>query len=90
MTDEGLKQRFKELLAYNQPLSEITTLFEQALDCPELNIKEETENDYRLTKIIWHAMLMEMAGQCILYTKSSREQASKLQGNYYRKAGRVK
>jgi len=89
MTNEELKERFKELMAYNQPLSEITTLFEQALDCPEINIKEEAD-DYRLAKIIWHAMLMEMAEQCLLYTKSSRGQASKLQDHYRRKAGRVK
>lgn len=90
MTNEELKQRFKELMAYNQPLSEITTLFEQALDCPELEIQNEPENDYRLAKIIWHAMLLEIAEQCILYTKSSREQVSKLQDHYRRKAGRVK
>jgi len=89
MTNEELKERFKELLSYNQPLCEITTLFEQALDCPELNIKEQAD-DYQLTKIIWHAMLMEMAEQCILYTKSSREQAAKLQDHYCRKGGRVK
>jgi len=76
-------------MAYNQPLSEITTLFEQALDCPELNIKEEAD-DYHLSGIIWHAMLLEMAEQCLLYTKSSREQAAKLQDHYRRKAGRVK
>jgi len=89
MTNEDLKERFKELLAYNQPLTEITTLFEQALDCPELNIEEEAD-DYRLAKIIWHAILLEMAEQCILYTKGSRGQASKLQDHYRRKAGRVK
>jgi len=32
MTNEELKDRFKELLSYNQPLSEITTLFKQALE----------------------------------------------------------
>lgn len=89
MTNEELKKRFKELLAYNQPLNKITTLFEQALDCPELKIEEEAD-DYHLAKIIWHAMLMEMAGQCTLYTKSSRGQAAKLQEHYRRKAGRVK
>ncbi len=90
MTNEELKQRFKELLAYNQPLSEIATLFEQALDCSALNIVGDKEDDYHLAKIIWHAMLMEMAEQCLLYTKSSRGQASKLQDHYRRKAGRVK
>ncbi len=89
MTNEELQQRFEELMAYNRPLTEITTLFEQALDCPELEIEEQAD-DYHLTKIIWHAMLLEMAEQCILYTKSSREQASKLQDHYRRKAGRVK
>ena len=90
MKNEELKGRFKELMAYNQPLNEITDLFEQAMDCPALDIAGDTEEGYRLAKIIWHAILSEMAEQCMLYTQSSREQAGILQDYYRKKAGRVK
>ncbi|RYY22606.1 MAG: hypothetical protein EOP41_07035 [Sphingobacteriaceae bacterium] len=90
MTNEELKQRFRKLMATNQPLNEITTLFNQALDCPELKIKEDNGNDYRLAKIIWHAMLLEMAEQCCPYSESSMELSGKLQEYYRKKAGRVK
>lgn len=90
MTKEELKERFKELMAYNQPLNEIIVLFEQALDCPALNIAGDTEEGYRLAKIIWHAMLLEMAEQCAPYMKGSRELSAGLQDYYRKKAGRVK
>lgn len=90
MTNDELKERFKELMAYNQPLNEITVLFEQALDCPALDIAGDTEEGFRLAKIIWHAILSEMAEQCTLYTESSRELSAGLQDNYRKKAGRLK
>lgn len=79
MTKEDLKERFKELMRQNPPLNEIEKLFDKALNSRVVNYENELEQDYRLVKIIYHAILCTMADQWQPIVKDNKEVSSNLQ-----------
>lgn len=79
MTKEDLKERFKELVKQNPPLLEIEKLFNKALDSGALDYENDLEQDYRLAKIIYHAILCTMADQWQPVTKENKQAAANLQ-----------
>lgn len=79
MTKEDLKKRFKEFMKQNPPLTEIERLFNKALNSGALDYENDLEQDYRLTKIIYHTILCTMADQWQPITKENKEAAANLQ-----------
>ena len=79
MTKEDLKERFKELLKQNPPLIEIEKLYNKAVDSGALDYENDLELDYRLAKIIYHAILSAMADQWKPLTKENKEASYNLQ-----------
>lgn len=79
MTKEHLKNRFKELIDANPPLKEIEELFNKALDSGALDYEKEFEQDYRLAKIIYHAILCTMVDQWVPYDKANKDESTNLQ-----------
>lgn len=79
MTKEDLKKRFKELIKQHPPLTEIEKLFNKALNSGALDYENDLEQDYRLAKIIYHAILCTMADQWQPITKENKEAVANLQ-----------
>jgi len=67
-----------ELLAANPLHNTITELFNKALACGALDIKDEPATDYRLPKIILYAILCTMADDWQPYHESNRKEAENL------------
>ncbi|MBS1528225.1 MAG: hypothetical protein JST19_21445 [Bacteroidetes bacterium] len=78
MKRDELKARFSELLAQYPPIEEIERLFEKALQSGALNLESDPMTDYRLAKIIYHAILLNMAEQCRPYSPENRKEAENL------------
>ena len=78
MKRDALKARFNELLAQYPPADEINRLFEKALECGALDLETDPIADYRLAKIIYHAILLNMAAQCRPYSPENRRKAENL------------
>ncbi|QHC84704.1 hypothetical protein AS589_07845 [Empedobacter brevis] len=79
MTKEDLKERFKELMNQNPPLWEIEKLFGKTLNSSALDYENDLEYDYRLVKIIYHAILCTMADQWQPFSKDNKEASANLQ-----------
>lgn len=79
MTKEDVKERFKELMKQNPPLTEIERLFNKALNSGALDYENDLEQDYRLAKIIYHAILCTMADQWQPITKENKGASANLQ-----------
>jgi hypothetical protein len=61
MKKEILKIIFDGLIADYQPMAEIEKFYKKAVESGVLDIENETEEDYRLPKIILYAILLKMA-----------------------------
>lgn len=79
MTKENLKERFKALMRQNPPLNEIEKLFDKALNSGAVDYEKELGEDYRLVKIIYHAILCAMADQWQPIVKDNKEVSVNLQ-----------
>ncbi len=78
MKKDELRERFTELLTLHPPLAEIDKLFAKALDSGALDLNNDPIIDYRLAKIIYHAILLNMAEQCRPYSADNRKEAENL------------
>ena len=78
MKRDELKARFSELLEKYPPMEEIYRLFEKALDSGALVLDSDPLQDYRLAKIIYHAILLNMAEQCRPFSPENRREAENL------------
>ncbi|MBT2621947.1 hypothetical protein [Chryseobacterium sp. ISL-6] len=78
MNNAQLTEKLKELLDINPPKSEIARLFMKAIDSGVLNYEAEEEDSYRTAKIIYHAILCEMAEQWKPLTPSNLMESKKL------------
>lgn len=78
MTREQLAEVFKGLLIANPPKSEIERLFVKAIDSGVLDYENDEEDSYRVAKIIYYAILCQMAEQWKPLTTSNRLESEKL------------
>lgn len=78
MKKDELKARFSELLKQYPPMDEIDRLFEKAIQSGALDLETDPMADYRLAKIIYHAILLNMAAQCCPYSPENRREAENL------------
>ncbi|ANF52933.1 hypothetical protein A0O34_21475 [Chryseobacterium glaciei] len=78
MTTEQLKEQFLGLLTINPPNSEIGLLFNRAVESGVLDYENEEEESYRTAKIIYHAILCEMAQHWKPLDPINRSDAEKL------------
>lgn len=77
MTKEELEQRFNELLEINPLELTVKGMFYLALESGAIDITNEPDN-YRLPKIILHAILCEMADQYKPLDAGNRKDAENL------------
>lgn len=78
MTREQLTEKFKELLTVNPPKSEIVRLFNKALESGVLDYENEEQDSYRTSKIVYHAILCEMAEHWKPLDPAKRMESKKL------------
>jgi hypothetical protein len=60
MEKEEFIKQFRGLLTVNNPLTEIDTLLQKAVNSGAVYIAGEPEESYRLCKIVYYAILSEM------------------------------
>lgn len=73
MTKKDLRERFKKFINHHQPLTEIERLFNKVLNSGALDYENDLEQDYRLAKIVYHAILCTMADQWQPITRENKE-----------------
>ena len=78
MKKDELRTKFTELLTMHPPLTEIEKLLEKALNSGALDLDSDPIMDYRLAKIVYHAILRNMAEQCRPYSPENRKEAENL------------
>jgi hypothetical protein len=78
MEQQELKKRFDKLLAEYQLPQQIERLYQKAVECGALDIAGETGDDYRLAKIIWHAIALKLREESIPYHADNRILAQNL------------
>ncbi len=78
MTSKELTQRFKELMQQNPPQAEIENLYKKAVECGALYLENEPPEDYRMAKIIYHAILYAMAHEWPPLTAENKQEAENL------------
>jgi len=79
MTKDDVKERFEELLREHPPLTRIEELFNKALSSGSMDYESDLEQNYRLAKIIYHAILCTMADQWQPVTRVNKEASRNLQ-----------
>jgi len=82
MTTQQLTEQLAGLLHANHPLREIERLFVKAIESGVLNYENEEEDSYRTAKIIYHAILCEMAEHWKPIAPSNRKQVKNLRVYY--------
>ena len=78
MKRDELKARFSELLDKYPPMEEIDRLFEKAVNSGALDLENDPLVDYRLAKIVYHTILLNMAEQCRPFSADNRKEADNL------------
>lgn len=78
MTKEQLEERFNELLEYNHLEQTVKGMFYLVLESDAIDITSEPERDYRLPKIILHAIFQELANVWRPAFNENRQEAEKI------------
>lgn len=63
MEKEAFIKQFRGLLADNNPLTEIDSLMQKAINSGAVYIAGEQEDCYRLCRIVYYAILCEMCNK---------------------------
>ncbi|MBN9294270.1 MAG: hypothetical protein J0G96_09850 [Flavobacteriia bacterium] len=79
MTKDELKERFKRFFEANPPLEEIEELLNEILNLSVLDYKHDKGEDYRIVKIIYHAILCKMAKHWELASEENKKVSADIQ-----------
>lgn len=79
MTKDELRERFKRFMDVNPPLEEITELLNEILNLSVLDYRHDNGEDYRIVKIIYHAILCKMAKDWELASEENKRVSADIQ-----------
>lgn len=78
MEREEFKQQFRELLTRNNPLTDIAQLFDKAVASGAIYIAGEPHDSFRMSKIVYYAILCEMCEAWRPSDRRNRKEAANL------------